>query len=133
VEAAQWQRISEKASRLLSNGAALLFFPEGHRSRTGRLQRFYSGAFKLAAETGIKIVPLCIKGTHEILPPGRWWFKPGRVTVKALEPVDPRRFTESAAHRTMRKIVKARMAQALMEKSVDAGNTNKVAHPVTHV
>ena len=125
VEAAEWQQVSEKAARLLSNGAALLFFPEGHRSRNGRLQRFHSGAFRLAAETGIKIIPLCIKGTSEILPPGRWWFKPGRVTIKALEPVDPGHFTEPAAHRTIRKIVKTRMAQALMEKSVVSKKTQQ--------
>lgn len=133
VETTDWQHISEKGSRLLAKGAGILFFPEGHRSRNGRLQRFHSGAFKLATETGIKIVPLCIKGTSEILPPGRWWFKPGRVRVKALEPVDPKRFTEPAAHRKLRKIIKARMAEELTGENPEIGGTHKVAHPAASV
>lgn len=129
VEGMEWLRISEKASKILSKGGALLFFPEGHRSRNGQLQRFYSGAFKLATETGAKIVPLCIKGTNEILPPGSWWLRPGRVTVKALEAVDPEAFTESPAHRTIRKVVKTKMAQSLVEMATNTGSIRKAATP----
>jgi 1-acyl-sn-glycerol-3-phosphate acyltransferase len=119
VEKLRWEKIYESAAKIFSKGGALLFFPEGHRSRDGELQRFYSGAFKLAVETGVKIVPLCIKGTSEVLPPGRWWLKPAKVTVKALEPVDPKSYTGSFAHRLMRKKVKSRMIQSLKEMDLD--------------
>ena len=55
--------------------------PEAHRSRNGKLGRFYSGAFKVAVETGVPVVPLCITGTDEMLPPGRWWLRPARVCL----------------------------------------------------
>jgi 1-acyl-sn-glycerol-3-phosphate acyltransferase len=123
VENKKWEEIFEPAAHILSNGGALLFFPEGHRSRNGELQRFYSGAFKLAVETGAKIVPLCIKGTNEVLPPGRWWLSPAKVTIKALEPVNPKSLTDSSSHRLIRKTVKNMMRQSLAEMALDpAGN-----------
>ncbi len=125
VENKKWEEIFEPAARILSNGGALLFFPEGHRSRSGELQQFYSGAFRLAVETGTKIVPLCIKGTNEVLPPGRWWLSPAKVTIKALEPVNPKSLADSSSHRLIRKTVKNMMRQSLTEMALDpAGNTD---------
>lgn len=115
VEDMSWEEISETGSQVISEDGALLFFPEGHRSRDGQLRRFFSGAFKVAVETGAEIVPLCIAGTNELLPPGRWWLKPARVTLKALEPVAPKGFTGPSAHRELRKAVKGRMSRALGE------------------
>ena len=115
IENVPWQAISESVAGILSKGGGLLFFPEGHRSRNGQLQRFYSGAFRLAVETGVKIVPLCIVGTHELWPPGRWWLKPARVKVRALQTVDPAKFTGTSAHRAIQKVVKTRMADNLKE------------------
>ena len=125
VENNKWEEIFESAARILSSGGALLFFPEGHRSRSGELQPFYSGAFKLAVETGTPIVPLCIKGTNEVLPPGRWWLSPGKVTIKALEPVNPKSYAGFAAHRLMRKDVKSRMIKSLKDMDLDTmGNAD---------
>jgi len=119
IEKMSWEKFSESAAQILSKGGALLFFPEGHRSRDGQLRRFYSGAFKLAAETGVKIVPLCIQGTNAVLPPGRWWLKPAKVTIKALDPVDPKSYAEPSAHRLIRKNVKNMMIQSLNEMNLD--------------
>jgi len=126
IEKMSWEKFSGSAAQVLSKGGALLFFPEGHRSRDGQLQRFYSGAFKLAAETGVKIVPLCIRGTNEVLPPGRWWLKPAKVTIKALDPVDPKSYAKPSSHRLIRKNVKNMMIQSLSEMDIDTtmGNTD---------
>jgi 1-acyl-sn-glycerol-3-phosphate acyltransferase len=48
----------------LRNGAALVIFPEGHRSDTGQLQEGKSGAVRLAARSGCPIVPIAIYGTE---------------------------------------------------------------------
>jgi 1-acyl-sn-glycerol-3-phosphate acyltransferase len=122
-----WQKITRAAVEILSKKGGILFFPEGHRSRTGRLQRFYSGAFKLAVETGTKIVPLCIAGTDELLPAGRWWLKPARVTLRALKPVNPAAFTGPSAHRAIQKVVKHTLAQNLMEINSLSGQASGVA------
>jgi len=115
VENMGWQKISQTTADIISKGGALLFFPEGHRSRDGQLQRFYSGAFKLAIQTGAKVVPLCLIGTDELLPPERWWLKPARVTLKALEPVDPKDFSGPSAHCRMRKAVRDMMSASLRQ------------------
>ncbi len=52
----------------LRNGRTVVVFPEGTRSRDGSMQRFHSGAFRLAAEAGVPVVPVGLRGTSELLP-----------------------------------------------------------------
>ncbi len=60
VESTRWEEIESAGRAVLDGGGHLLFFPEGHRSRDGRLQRFYNGAFHVAAASGRPVVPLCL-------------------------------------------------------------------------
>ena len=113
VESMNWREALAAGRRVLEQPALQLFFPEGHRSRDGRLQRFYSGAFRLAKETGTKVIPLCLTGTDTLLPPGRLWLCPARVRLQALEPVDPAEFPGENGHVEMRKAVKERMRRHL--------------------
>jgi 1-acyl-sn-glycerol-3-phosphate acyltransferase len=115
VERMEWDAVKETAKIFLQRGAALVFFPEGHRSRDGKLHRFRSGPFQLAVETGTPIVPVCLSGTYRVLPRGRWWLKPARVIFKALEPVDPRRFGGPAGHRELGRFVRSKIEECLQE------------------
>jgi 1-acyl-sn-glycerol-3-phosphate acyltransferase len=126
VENVPWQAISESAAGILSKGGGILFFPEGHRSRNGQLQRFYSGAFRLAVETGVKIVPFCITGTNDLWPPGRWWLRPARVEVRALKPVEPAGFEGTSAYRAMRKVVRTRMENTLEEMTAQDCKASRI-------
>lgn len=56
------------AKRKLTNGISLWFFPEGTRSRSGKLQPFRMGGFRIAAEIGAQIIPVGLIGTDKILP-----------------------------------------------------------------
>jgi 1-acyl-sn-glycerol-3-phosphate acyltransferase len=100
-------------AEVLQSGASVLFFPEGHRSTDGKLQRFFSGPFKLACETGIKVLPLCITGTDVLLPPGRWTMRPANIRLKALPPIDPSDFVEPNGHMKLLKHVKDLMAKTI--------------------
>jgi len=115
VEGTPWEESFEACKMELQNGASLLFFPEAHRSRDGKLGRFYSGAFKVSVATGVPIVPLCITGTDEMYPPGRWFFKPAKVRMAALPAVYPNRFPGDHGHLEMSKFVKALMAERLIK------------------
>jgi 1-acyl-sn-glycerol-3-phosphate acyltransferase len=66
--------------RHISEGGSLLIFPEGTRSRDGRVRRLRSGAALLAAAHDLPIVPIYISGTREAMPRGHRWmvFKAGR-------------------------------------------------------
>jgi len=67
---------------------SLIMFPEGTRSRTGRMGPFKNGAFTLAIKSGRPIVPIAIHGTSSIMPPGKYLsILPGTVVLEVLEPI----------------------------------------------
>ena len=115
VEGGDWNRVIAVCTRSFANGGAVLFFPEGHRSRTGSMQPFYTGAFRLSVETGVPIVPLCITGTDQMLPPGRFALHPARVRLKVLAPLYPADYPGSSGHVALRRETRDRMAHALGE------------------
>jgi 1-acyl-sn-glycerol-3-phosphate acyltransferase len=116
VENGAWSETIRTCRESFALKGSVLFFPEGHRSRTGKLQPFYSGAFRLSQETGVPIVPLCITGTGELLPPGRSFLHPSRVRLTALPPVDPAAFPGPSGHVGLRREVYGRLARALEEQ-----------------
>lgn len=115
VEDQSWQQTTEQGTNILKKGGSVLFFPEGHRSRDGQLQRFYSGAFQLAVASGRPVVPLCITGTGTLLPPERKSLRPATVRLRILPPVTVESFQHEGGHIQLRKQVKELMAQTLAE------------------
>jgi len=100
-------------TEILREGGTIIFFPEGHRSRNGKPQRFYSGPFKLAEKAGVRILPLCISGTDMLLPPGTWWMMPTTVSLKALEPIDPNSFDTTLRHMKLQRHTKDLITRSL--------------------
>jgi 1-acyl-sn-glycerol-3-phosphate acyltransferase len=78
------------ASRLTANGLSLIVFPEGTRSRDGRVGRFKGGGFLLALQAGIPIVPLSIVGSRHVMLKGRLATYPGAVRLVVHDPIDTR-------------------------------------------
>ncbi len=115
VEGLGWERASRRAREILDRGGNVLFFPEGHRSRNGRLGRFYSGAFLLAMETKRPVLPLVLSGTDVLLPPGRLALRPTRIRLEALSPLDPVLFSGPGAHIELKKAAKNAIAHRLRE------------------
>ena len=94
-----------KCSFYLDNRCSVMFFPEGTRSRDGRLKRFSPGAFDLAIKKGIPILPLVIDGTQECLPKKTWQFpKSAYVKLKVLAPVSTENLTADDAFALMESI-----------------------------
>lgn len=106
--------LAEQCARIFAQQGCLLCFPEGHRSRDGRLGRFYSGAFKIAVDNQVPVVPLVLRHTDRLLPAGSWLLRPARMQLRGLGPVHPQRFAhEALPHVALRKHVKALMTAAL--------------------
>lgn len=82
-----WHHVHEQGCHLIAKGCSLIIWPEGHRSRTGKLGRFKNGAFRLALATGRPVVPVCIIGSHQILPPGSRLLNPARIRMVILPPI----------------------------------------------
>jgi 1-acyl-sn-glycerol-3-phosphate acyltransferase len=76
------------ASALVSRGLSLIVFPEGTRSRDGRVGRFKGGSFYLALEAGLPVVPLSVIGSRHVMRKGRLATYPGRVRLVVHEPID---------------------------------------------
>jgi long-chain acyl-CoA synthetase len=74
---------------VLRRGKILLVFPEGGRSRDGGIKDFKKGVGIIAKELNIPIVPVAISGTYAMLPTGRWFPKPARISVTFGKPVHP--------------------------------------------
>jgi 1-acyl-sn-glycerol-3-phosphate acyltransferase len=115
VEGSSWEETLRNSMIPLSEKGSVLFFPEGHRSRDAKLQRFYSGGFKVAISAGVQLIPLCIAGTEQLLPPDRKTLRPCRITLRALEPINTSEYADEGGHFRLRKEVKKRMAVALSE------------------
>jgi 1-acyl-sn-glycerol-3-phosphate acyltransferase len=78
----------ERAARLMrERGYSFLVFPEGTRSRDGRLQAFRRGGFFLALASGAPILPITIRGTFELMPPRQWYARKGTVRVVFHDPI----------------------------------------------
>lgn len=75
------------ARRLLDEGRLVGIFPEGTRSRDGRLYRGRTGVARLAAETGVPVVPCATVGVFDIAPPGVRVPRPRKVAVRFGEPM----------------------------------------------
>ena len=81
-------RALQKAEGWLKRGVSIFLFPEGTRSHTGVLGRFQTGGFRLAATTGVPIVPVLVVGTRFLLPRGTWIFRMGiQLKIRVLPPV----------------------------------------------
>jgi 1-acyl-sn-glycerol-3-phosphate acyltransferase len=90
-----------RASDVLASGTHVWIAPEGTRSKTGQLLPFKKGAFYLALETGLPILPVTLAGTRNALPAGTVRSMRGaRVRVTIHPKIDPRPYaTEGKAGR----------------------------------
>lgn len=70
------------------NGTSVIFFPEGTRSRDGSLGEFKKGAFKMAVDLGLPILPITIVGTRNILPSNTFDLFPGKVRLIIHRPIE---------------------------------------------
>ena len=76
-----------KARDHLARGVPVMVFAEGTRSRDGRMLPFKSGAFRLAIEAGVPVLPIAVNGTGSGMPKGSPWVRPCEAWARILEPV----------------------------------------------
>ncbi len=92
-------RSLETARQKLTDGTSLIILPEGTRSRTGELGEFKKGAFWLAQNMDLPILPVTITGTRDILPPDSFALYPGRASMRIHAPIDIGAYDEDSLER----------------------------------
>ena len=85
----------------LAGGISVMIFPEGTRSRDGRMQEFKKGGFMMAMDLGLPILPVSISGSRHVLPGKTKKLLPGFVRIKIHEPIDIRRYSHEQREQLM--------------------------------
>lgn len=77
----------EEAKKSLTNGVSVVIFPEGTRTKTGETGKFKRGAFKIATEMNLPIVPVSISGAFNVFPTTRKYPIPGKLKMVIHKPI----------------------------------------------
>ncbi len=72
----------------VKDGMSVAMFPEGTRTRDGRLQTMGSGAFRIALQAHVPIVPVAIRGTYALMPRRTFMPRPGQIDVIVGAPIE---------------------------------------------
>ncbi|MFQ5537427.1 MAG: lysophospholipid acyltransferase family protein [Gemmatimonadota bacterium] len=109
--------------RLEEERPTVILFAEGTRSRDGRLQPFKKGAFVLAIQTGVEIVPAAIIGARDVMKKGSLLIHPGTIRIRFGEPVPVERLTmedrNDLARRTREAVAALLESASLPEETIE--------------
>lgn len=90
------------AAETIHGGTSAVIFPEGSRSVTGDLGKFFGGAFTLALQTGVPLVPVTIEGSYRVVLPTTLNVNPGVILrIQIDPPLDTASYGRSGKHRLM--------------------------------
>ncbi len=100
----------EAAKKNIKNGTSVVIFPEGTRSGSNQMNRFKKGAFKIAFELDLPILPVSIRDSHKILGKGFFNLRPGRARLTIHKPIDINQYQDNhdeLMHKTQQVIATA--------------------------
>ena len=130
AEPAPLDRMRQGVQEALERRGALLFYPEGTRTRTGEIGAFRHGAFRMAVEYKLPIQPVVIEGLDQVFPPGSVIVQTqGRylVRVRYLEPSQPP-YAEGPQRRVVRELaqqVRSSMVEELARLRTERGSAGQ--------
>lgn len=125
------QQMMDDCLTHLRRGSSIMIFPEGGRSHDYAMRPFKRGAFAMACETKLPVLPIVIEGTRDALPHGTWVFqqrdKKLDVWVRILDPIDPAEvdFDPARLQKRVRGVMERELDRLRAEKGV-----TELAEPV---
>lgn len=114
----------EHLRKKVDQGYSLVIFPEGTRSTTNKLKRFHKGAFYLAEEFKLDIVPVLIHGNSEVNPKGSFIIYNGSVTLKILKRIKQEDASFGTTYKERTKAISAYFKQEfeLLRNTIEGPN-----------
>ncbi len=94
----------DAAARKIREGKSVMSFPEGTRSKDGKVKSFKQGMFHLAINAGVPIIPISIIGAKDIMPKRSLMIRPGKVFLVIDKPIDVKEFTIENRHDLIEKV-----------------------------
>lgn len=120
VEGRSAEMVASDCRERIKEKAALVFYPEGRRSRDGKLGKFHSGAFLFALEENLPIVPLIVRGSGKVIGPGKIMLEDGSIEAEMLDPILPCEYVKFRSnvlpHRALSKHVRKMFISKLGEE-----------------
>ena len=92
------------AARKIKSGVSVLIFPEGTRSRDGKIHPFKKGGFVMAVDSGVPIVPIVLTGTSSIMAKGSFRINPGNVSMIVHQPIQTSVYTRETKEALMERV-----------------------------
>ncbi|MBW1723282.1 MAG: 1-acyl-sn-glycerol-3-phosphate acyltransferase [Deltaproteobacteria bacterium] len=96
-----------EAAREIRRGHSVVIFPEGTRSRDGRLQKFNRGGAVIALRSKAPVLPITVNGSRFVLPKGTLALMPGRIQIVVGDPIDPGNFSKDREEELLTSIRRA--------------------------
>ncbi len=115
------EQLLRKGKSWIARGASVAVFPEGTRSKDGEIHRFKAGAFSLAKEAGVEILPVVLDGTRTLIRRNLTFNWGNRITLRVLPPVSAERVASTDVHVLMDEVHDA-MCDALAQMRDSARN-----------
>ena len=115
------RRAIEELRERLGRKLSIIVFPQGTRSPDGTVGPFREGAFRLAIEAGVDVVPLAVSGTAESLPKGSIAFRKTSASVTVLPPVSTKGLTVEDAPRLAEQ-VREEIARSIRPSTGSSGS-----------
>ena len=113
----------------LKNQCSVMFFPEGTRTKNGKVGKFNDGAFALAVKMKVPIIPLVVDGSYDCIPTKSWVFNKGvqNVKLEVLPPIDTSTFKRNQTEE-LRDLVRNQIIGKIAEwRNVDPSEIDGLA------
>ena len=103
IDHTSMQTFRQTGNEFRGRDVSFQFYPEGHRSRNGKLLRFRTGAFFMASENDLPVLPVVMTGTEQFGSYKFPWLHPAKIVVNILPPVYPAAFDKNLRAQKMRR------------------------------
>lgn len=98
------EQMLHKGKEWISRGVSIAIFPEGTRSKDGEIHRFKAGAFTLAREAGVDILPVVMDGTRTLIRKNLLFNWGNRITIRVLPPIPAAKVAATDPHELMTEV-----------------------------